>query len=70
MADAASPVKPRVGVQAGELRPATWAGGQLVKRALRRKEDAEDRGGRTDPATLRVAALDPTSFVDRGERPT
>ena len=24
--------------------PATWAGGQLVKRALRRKEDAEDRG--------------------------
>jgi hypothetical protein len=37
-----------------------------VKRALRRKEDAEDRGGRTDPATLRVAALDPTSFVDRG----
>ena len=46
--------------------PATWAGGQLVKRALRRKEDAEDGGGRTDPATLRVAALDPTSFVDRG----
>jgi glycine/D-amino acid oxidase-like deaminating enzyme len=46
--------------------PATWLGGQIVKRALRRKEDTEDRGGRTDPVTLRVAALDPTSFVDRG----
>lgn len=46
--------------------PATWTGGQLVKRALRRKEDAEDRGGRTDALTLRLAALDPTSFVDRG----
>ena len=37
-----------------------------MKRALRRKEDAEDRGTRTDPLTLRLAALDPTSFVDRG----
>ena len=26
--------------------PGTWLGGQVVKRALRRKEDAEDRGGR------------------------
>jgi len=53
---------------AGKLppEPATFAGGQLVKRALRRKEDAEDRAGRTDPVTPRVAALDPTSFVDRG----
>jgi glycine/D-amino acid oxidase-like deaminating enzyme len=46
--------------------PGTWLGGQVVKRALRRKEDAEDRGARTDPVTLRLAALDPTSFVDRG----
>ncbi len=43
--------------------PITWLGGQVVKRAIRRGEDAEDRGGRTDAVTRRVAAMDPTSFV-------
>jgi glycine/D-amino acid oxidase-like deaminating enzyme len=43
--------------------PLTWIGGQVVKRAIRRREDAEDRGRRTDFITRRVAALDPTSFV-------
>ncbi len=57
--------------------PGTWVGGQVVKRALRRKEDAEDRGsehrsGRRSawPRWIRrassTAAERPSSTLARG----
>jgi glycine/D-amino acid oxidase-like deaminating enzyme len=47
--------------------PLRRAGGTLVRAAVARKEAAEDAGRRPGRATLALAALDPTSFVDRGD---
>lgn len=46
--------------------PLRFAGGIAVRAAIARKERAEDAGRSPGAMTLRVAALDPTSFVDRG----
>jgi len=45
--------------------PFRYAGGRLVRAAVARKERIEDRGRRPDVVTRTVAALDPTSFIDR-----
>lgn len=46
--------------------PFRYAGGRLVRAAVARKERLEDRERRPDVVTRTVAALDPTSFIDRG----
>ncbi len=43
--------------------PIRFAGGHVVRTALRRKESVEDTGRKADPLTRFVAGLDPTSFV-------
>lgn len=43
--------------------PIRYLGGQLVRRALERKESAEDRESTPSRAVAFVAGLDPTSFV-------
>jgi glycine/D-amino acid oxidase-like deaminating enzyme len=43
--------------------PATWAGGNLVRNAIARRERLEDAGRTPDQLTRFVAALDPTGFV-------
>jgi glycine/D-amino acid oxidase-like deaminating enzyme len=43
--------------------PARFLGGQIVRRAIGRKEQLEDNGRRPGRALLAVAGLDPTSFV-------
>jgi putative aminophosphonate oxidoreductase len=46
--------------------PLRYIGGLAVRAAVARKEDREDLGRRAGPVTRALAALDPTSFVDRG----
>ena len=46
--------------------PLRFAGGLAVRAAVARKESDEDSGRRSGVATRALAALDPTSFVDRG----
>ena len=46
--------------------PLRFAGGVAVRAAVARKEADEDSGRRSGAATRALAALDPTSFVDRG----
>jgi len=46
--------------------PLRCVGGTVVRAAVARKETAEDGDRRPDWATRALAALDPTSFVDRG----
>ncbi|MEO8969941.1 MAG: FAD-binding oxidoreductase [Solirubrobacteraceae bacterium] len=46
--------------------PLRFAGGVAVRAAVARKEADEDGGRRTGRVTRALAALDPTSFVDRG----
>jgi len=43
--------------------PLRYVGGRLVRSAVERKEAAEDRGGRADPATLFLANLAPAGLV-------
>jgi putative aminophosphonate oxidoreductase len=43
--------------------PIRFVGGLLVRRAVERKEAAEDRGGRADRATLLLAQLAPAGLV-------
>jgi putative aminophosphonate oxidoreductase len=43
--------------------PVRYVGGLLVKRAVERKEAAEDRGGRADRLTLLLAELAPAGLV-------
>jgi putative aminophosphonate oxidoreductase len=43
--------------------PIRYVGGLLVRRAVERKEAAEDRGGRADRATLLLAQLAPAGLV-------
>jgi glycine/D-amino acid oxidase-like deaminating enzyme len=43
--------------------PARFLGGQLVRRAITRKEQLEDRGQRPGRTLVALAGLDPTSFV-------
>jgi glycine/D-amino acid oxidase-like deaminating enzyme len=47
--------------------PLRCAGGRLVRAAVARKEAAEDAGQRPGWLVRAGAALDPTSFVDRGD---
>jgi glycine/D-amino acid oxidase-like deaminating enzyme len=42
--------------------PIRFAGGLLVREAVRRKERREDEGKRVDPVTRRIAALAPSGF--------
>jgi glycine/D-amino acid oxidase-like deaminating enzyme len=49
--------------------PVRYVGARLVRAAVARKESAEDVGRRAGAATLGLAKLDPTSFVDRGSAP-
>jgi putative aminophosphonate oxidoreductase len=42
--------------------PIRFAGGLVVREAVRRKERREDRGKRVDPVTRRIAALAPSGF--------
>jgi putative aminophosphonate oxidoreductase len=44
--------------------PLRYVGGQIVRRAIARKERLEDRGERPDWATSNLARLDPTGFVE------
>jgi putative aminophosphonate oxidoreductase len=44
--------------------PLRSIGGQVVRRAIVRKERIQDSGGRPDPVTLALAGLDPTGFVE------
>jgi glycine/D-amino acid oxidase-like deaminating enzyme len=46
--------------------PARFVGGSLVRAAVARKEAAEDLGRPPGRIARALAALDPTSFVDRG----
>lgn len=46
--------------------PFRYVGGLAVRRAIARKESAEDLGRSARPLTQALASLDPTSFVDRG----
>ena len=46
--------------------PLRFVGGTAVRAAVARKEADEDGGRRTARMTRALAALDPTSFVDRG----
>ncbi|MDQ6732035.1 MAG: FAD-binding oxidoreductase [Actinomycetota bacterium] len=46
--------------------PLRFAGGVAVRAAVARKEADEDGGRRAGRVTRALAALDPTSFVDRG----
>jgi glycine/D-amino acid oxidase-like deaminating enzyme len=46
--------------------PFRYLGGRLVRGAIAKKEIAEDRGLTADALTLKIASLDPTSFIDRG----
>ncbi len=46
--------------------PLRSAGGALVRAAVARKESAEDLGRGAGRLTRALAALDPTSFIDRG----
>lgn len=46
--------------------PLRFAGGAVVRAAVARKEADEDAGRRSGRAIRALAALDPTSFVDRG----
>ena len=46
--------------------PFRYAGGLGVRAAVARKEADEDGGRSSSPVTRALAALDPTSFVDRG----
>jgi putative aminophosphonate oxidoreductase len=43
--------------------PLRYVGGRLVRSAVERKEDAEDRGGRADRLTLLLADLAPSGLV-------
>jgi hypothetical protein len=43
--------------------PVRYLGGRLVRGAVERKEAAEDRGRRADPATLFLANLAPAGLV-------
>jgi putative aminophosphonate oxidoreductase len=43
--------------------PIRYLGGRLVRRAVERKEEAEDRGGRADRLTLLLADLAPSGLV-------
>jgi hypothetical protein len=49
--------------------PVRWLGGRIVRAAIARKERLEDAGRAPDRATVRLADLDPTGFVDSGEAP-
>jgi hypothetical protein len=42
--------------------PFRFVGGIIVRAAVRRKEEREDRGQGVDPATLRLAALAPSGY--------
>lgn len=42
--------------------PVRYLGGRLVREAVRRKEERDDRGLRVDVATLRLAAMAPSGF--------
>ncbi|MBS1843222.1 MAG: FAD-dependent oxidoreductase [Actinobacteria bacterium] len=46
--------------------PLLFVGGEIVRRAVERKERAEDEGRVPSRAARAVASLDPTSFVDGG----
>lgn len=46
--------------------PLRHIAGLVVRNAVRSKEDAEDVGREPGPLLRRVAAIDPTSFVERG----
>jgi glycine/D-amino acid oxidase-like deaminating enzyme len=48
--------------------PVRYVGARLVRGALARKEALEDVGNRVGRLTEFLARLDPTSFVDRGDR--
>ena len=50
--------------------PLRYVGGQLVRRAIARKERLEDRGDRPDWATSNLARLDPTGFVEATQTAT
>lgn len=50
--------------------PLRSAGGRLVRAAVARKESAEDLGRTAGRVTRALAALDPTSFIDRGTSAT
>jgi len=50
--------------------PICHIGGLAVRAAIARKEAAEDDGREPRRLTARIAALDPTSFVDRGAATT
>ncbi len=43
--------------------PARFLGGQVVRRAITRKEKAEDEGRQPNRALVAIANIDPTSFV-------
>ena len=47
--------------------PVRFAGGQIVRRAIVRKEQAEDAGGQPGRLTLALAGLDPTGFVEASQ---
>jgi glycine/D-amino acid oxidase-like deaminating enzyme len=49
--------------------PVRWLGGRVVRAAIARKERLEDAGRTPDRATVRLAELDPTGFVDNGDGP-
>ncbi|MHB1468773.1 MAG: NAD(P)/FAD-dependent oxidoreductase [Solirubrobacteraceae bacterium] len=46
--------------------PVRYLAGRIVRESVRRKEDAEDLGRSPGRLLRAVAALDPTSFTDRG----
>lgn len=53
----------RDNVEKFPIEPFRYAGSILVREALRRKEDLEDRARRADPLTLAIANLAPVGYV-------
>ena len=46
--------------------PVRYLAGRVVRAAVKRKEDAEDRDRTPGTILTSVASLDPTSFTDKG----
>lgn len=68
----AGPVPEALGVPAGRLppEPLLFVGGEVVRRAVHRRERAEDGDRNPSIATRAIARLDPTSFVDSSAQPS
>ena len=67
----AGPVPEALGVLPGgglPPEPLLFVGGEVVRRAVHRREQAQDRDRDPSLATRAIASLDPTSFVDSSAR--